>query len=401
MMAFLWVLTKGGGLAEQGPSRNRDTEIRELVRRLGEVSSGAYDALWRLVSLGERAVPALIEALNEDDEKLRLGAIMTLGRIGDARAVAPLAQMLKHGGRVRTEALRALGRIGGPEAATHLLRALAEERSEYLQAEIILALGAIGDLRAVEPLARLLKRSPKKWVRRAAAQALGRFRDPRARQALKAAVAEDPDWQVYRAAKRALEQMECGLYRPGPTLTLDRWTLIAVVKQPEPPEGAEAYVRRWYEWRRKEAARARGEEPPLTALSPWPGPTVDDFAPVTEIERARGKLLEMASHPKRAEEVIEALMEHFYVLMSPYPIAKRAQELVIQIGAPAVPALVNGLRRGDNHFRFRCAECLIAIGDSEGLEAVRTFISSLPPHDWRGRELTKELQRRSSRLSEQ
>lgn len=83
-------------------------------------------------SLGQigdrRAVPALITALREDDDKVVTAAVAALGNIGDQRAADPLLELL-HSRR---------------PAETHLLAAMAT------------ALGQLREPRAIEPLAELL-----------------------------------------------------------------------------------------------------------------------------------------------------------------------------------------------------------------------------------------------------
>ena len=52
------------------------------------------------VSLGRlrdsRATEALVHALNDDDERVRLKTIWALGAIGDPRAIAPLKNLYRH-----------------------------------------------------------------------------------------------------------------------------------------------------------------------------------------------------------------------------------------------------------------------------------------------------------------
>ena len=215
-------------------------------------------------------------------------------------------------------------------------------------------LGAIGDNRAVEPLIQLLqsqligRRSvqdaysemEKVWAREAAATALGRFCDPRARAALKKAVAEDADWDVYFASKGALRQMD----RPWD----DPWRSavpLAVEKQPEPPEGAEAFVQ---QWKRDNAGK----------IMAWVGPSVENYAAAAEIARARAELLNAS--PFAATEVVETLMTYLRnrkILYGP----KEAKTLILRIGEPAIQALEIGEQRGDIVLKRHCRECLVAI----------------------------------------
>jgi HEAT repeat protein len=82
-----------------------------------------------LARIGEPAVPALIETLNDRDPKVRAAAAMALARIGSqAKAAVPaLIKALKDKDPdVRREAARALGQMGpaAQEAVPALLEAL-------------------------------------------------------------------------------------------------------------------------------------------------------------------------------------------------------------------------------------------------------------------------------------
>ena len=87
----------------------------------------------------DRAVSSLIRALEGRDEFLPHSIAEALGRIGDQRAVAPLAAFLTDASRPvhsREYAARALGRIGGAEARAALERARADCRDEDLASGI-------------------------------------------------------------------------------------------------------------------------------------------------------------------------------------------------------------------------------------------------------------------------
>jgi HEAT repeat protein len=121
-----------------------------------------------------------IQALNDENYNVRKGAVDTLGKIGDARAVEPLIQALKDGVRESPEMdskltalekinrwrefLRgisiALAKIGEP-AVKPLIQTLKEE-DEMARRKVADALGEIGDTRAVEPLTQSL--TDKYWT---------------------------------------------------------------------------------------------------------------------------------------------------------------------------------------------------------------------------------------------
>ena len=121
-----------------------------------------------------------IQALKDENYNVRKGAVDTLGKIGDARAVEPLIQALKDGVRESPEMdskltameqinrwrefLRgisiALAKIGEP-AVKPLIQTLKEE-DEMVRRKVADALGEIGDTRAVEPLTQSL--TDKYWT---------------------------------------------------------------------------------------------------------------------------------------------------------------------------------------------------------------------------------------------
>jgi HEAT repeat protein len=111
-----------------------------------------------LAKLGYDAVPILIEALEDKDQEIRKGAIISLGKIEDSRAVKPLMRILDQGLAWATdltgrkEATLALGQIGDAHAVERLIITLREDKDIYVKANAAKALGMIGDERAVNPL---------------------------------------------------------------------------------------------------------------------------------------------------------------------------------------------------------------------------------------------------------
>jgi hypothetical protein len=316
----------------------------------------AEAAIWRLRAEGPAAVPSLVTALNQPDQKLRGIALSALGEIGDPSTLAAMSKIALSDDPWSDLARQNVAKIGGPDAATCLIGLLQRHVMGDRAARIAADLGAIGDNRTVEPLIQLLQGQrigrrgaqdaysdmERVRAREAAATALGRFRDPRARAALNKAVAEDPDWDVYFASKGALRQMD----RPWD----DQWQSavpLAVEKQPEPPEGAEAFVQ---QWKRDNAGKMM--------LMAWAGPSVENYAAPAEIARARVKLLNVS--PFAPTEVVETLMTYLRnrkIMYGP----KEAEDLILRIGEPAIPALEIGEQRGDIVLKQHCRGCLAAI----------------------------------------
>jgi len=84
-----------------------------------------------LVKIGSGAVGLLLAALDGGDAKLTSKAILTLGRIGDARAVEPLIDILSNRSSAeRKTAAVALGMLGDPLAIPSLIDALRSENAD-------------------------------------------------------------------------------------------------------------------------------------------------------------------------------------------------------------------------------------------------------------------------------
>jgi len=160
-----------------------------------------------------RAVRSLIDAMGDEDPNVRAAVMEALGRLGDPRAIGPLAGFLanpaKKDKRSKFErrespditaaatALAALGEAAFPRLAD----ALNSENLEVRRASVQ-ALGALRSPRAVAPLARALD-DARSEVRRAAALGLGNLGDPGALPALSRALGhKDPETR--RAAAEAL-----------------------------------------------------------------------------------------------------------------------------------------------------------------------------------------------------
>ncbi|HSO69822.1 MAG TPA: HEAT repeat domain-containing protein [Arachnia sp.] len=140
-----------------------------LPTLLALLREGSDRASWALEAIGEPAVGPLLEMLAADHER-RVGLVIeTLGKIGDARAAAPIAAFL---GRPAMEAKRAqdaLVALGEPAiervvpllrspdptrrwAAASTLRALGWEPASVDEATaLVLAGGDLSEIRALDP----------------------------------------------------------------------------------------------------------------------------------------------------------------------------------------------------------------------------------------------------------
>jgi HEAT repeat protein len=162
------------------------------------------------------AVPALIEAMCDEDAHVRVAVMEALGRLGDPRAIEPLGGFLvnpvkkerrtkyeHHEAHDITAAAMALSALGEP-AFQPLQDALNSESREVRRASVQ-ALGALRSPRAVAPLVRALNDS-RSEVRKAAALALGDLGDRSVLKGMSPALGhKDPDTR--RAAAEALGKL--------------------------------------------------------------------------------------------------------------------------------------------------------------------------------------------------
>lgn len=97
-----------------------------------------------------------LQRLQSGHDNSRRDGALTLGRLGDARAVPALMERLHFDGDtdVRAAAAYALGEIGDPQARTALVRAAQTDRKSKVREEAALALGRLDEPRpiAVETL---------------------------------------------------------------------------------------------------------------------------------------------------------------------------------------------------------------------------------------------------------
>ena len=170
-------------LGDIGPEAK--AAVPALIEALKDkVEGDRWSAAAALGRIGPEAVPALIAALKDENEHVRDSAADVLGDIGpEAKAAVPaLIEAIKDDD-IRWSAENALGEIG-PEAVPALVEAL-KDKDSGVRERATMALGKIGP-EAVPALVEALK-DKDSGVRERAAMALGRI-GPEAKSAVSALI---------------------------------------------------------------------------------------------------------------------------------------------------------------------------------------------------------------------
>lgn len=170
-----------GQLGAKSSEKRRETaaEIGSMLTRAGE------------------SPQALIRALRDRSDLVRVEAAESLGLIRDRRALRALWRALKdQSGLVRGYVASAIGDIGSEKDLTRLRRALATERSPMAKVGFYEALHKLGRRDAIPQLIELTRARDYR-VRCAAANTLGRLASRRQEaetvsRALRAAIREEP-----------------------------------------------------------------------------------------------------------------------------------------------------------------------------------------------------------------
>ncbi len=154
--------------------------------------------------IGPAGIRVLIDALSDDDARLRLVIVDLLGEFGDTDAIPALASALRDPEPgVRSQAADALGKLGSESAVPDLL-ALLSDSDKDVRISAAWALGQIGHPSALDALLKLLH--DREWrTRWAAAQALWEIGAP----AVPGLIAKlyEPDEYVRHAAVQALAEI--------------------------------------------------------------------------------------------------------------------------------------------------------------------------------------------------
>lgn len=181
-------------LGEMGDERAVAPLITALRDDEWNVREAAEDAL---AMIGSPAVEPLIKALRE--YQVRRYVIKILGRIKDERVLDPLFVQLRNE-EFKDDATAALVEVGLP--AVERLTAVLNDKDRNVRKHAVLALGAIGLPEAVDMLIEATQ--DEEWeVRMAAIAGLDQVGDERGKPAVKALM-KDPDFAVQMRAERII-----------------------------------------------------------------------------------------------------------------------------------------------------------------------------------------------------
>ena len=179
-------------LGEMGDERAIKPLITALRDAEWNVREAAQDAL---AQIGPPAVEPLIKALRE--YQIKTFVIQVLGKIKDERVLDPLMAQLRNE-EFKDVATKALIEVGLP--AVERLMAVMNDKDKHVRKHVVMALGEIGVSEAVEPLIDATK--DEDWaVRLQAIAALHLIGDERGKPAVKALM-KDPDFAVQMRAER-------------------------------------------------------------------------------------------------------------------------------------------------------------------------------------------------------
>ncbi len=180
---------------------SKNDEARKLIRQLKDVSKRKQAAA-ELLKLGTEAVPAIVEAIQTEDQSLLPLYGQIIVRIGPTATPALTHSLLNDHPLIRGRIAEILAQTKDPGAVPALLTAL---RGEFytVRAQAANALGAIGDQAAVEPLREALK-DGEPDVRIAAVKALGKFKLPETFDNMADLLLEDSEIEVRQATVKAL-----------------------------------------------------------------------------------------------------------------------------------------------------------------------------------------------------
>lgn len=151
-------------------------------------------------------LPKMVKVLNDSDTLLSRGVAAIFRTAGPKSTALLKTTLMDSGVRAKILAALILGSRKDLSAVEHLINAL-EDEDPRVRAASAKALGMIGDHKTVEKLIIILKRDESQPVRRAAAKALGDINSSFAAKPLTTSILEDESRDVAWAASKALADL--------------------------------------------------------------------------------------------------------------------------------------------------------------------------------------------------
>lgn len=283
-----------------------------------------------------RDMQGLIKALRyKKDDKTCKAAAEALVEIGAPAVEMLIAALRDSDDDVRQSAAMALGEIGDARAVEPLIAALADQHGHVRELSAR-ALGKVGDPRAVEALIATLKDDRYEYVREASAEALGRIGDGRAMDPLVGAL---QNWSLSKAAATALDRLG---WQPGQDETTARYW---IAKQ---------------EWER---CAAMGSVATETCVS-----LLEQSARTGSFAQSMLNL-DSFSHPSAGWGIMGWMLGNECVEMR-----EAAVKVLVRIGAPAVPLLIERLKEPDAWMKMTFAWALGELKDARAVTALITLL---------------------------
>jgi len=189
--------------------------VPALVEALGDEHPSVRRAASQALGFigAPEAVPALIEALgNERVSGVPTSIISALGRIGDARSVKPLIQLLQEKGKGGNDLqgwriVEALSQIDDERVLPALIQTI-DTKDGLVRYRMIKSLGELGDPKAIPVLSQILVGDEEDEMREVAVRSLRKIRHPQAVDALIQALTNDRSWKVRAYAVKSLAEIK-------------------------------------------------------------------------------------------------------------------------------------------------------------------------------------------------
>ncbi len=184
---------------------NRHDLVKRYLKFSKGLAGWARDrALDSMKEFGSDLIEPTIELLSDPDDEVRAMALVVAGSFEDPRIIPATISLLKDDDWwLRVTAADTLGRFKDEQATAALVATLEDPEARWAAVE---ALGRIGDPRALQPLAKLLA-DPAPEVRIEVLLALRNFDHPKILEALQKVASSDPDRVVRGRALEIAEEV--------------------------------------------------------------------------------------------------------------------------------------------------------------------------------------------------